>query len=393
MTVVTRSAAKKKLSATTPPSPPLTRRTTNTPKPKARTIARPSRVHNEGPSSSTTTTNTGLRTTLIDSSGAVVTVAPSATGQGVHTRWTYGTAQDVQMTEEAEDITLTTNSASPSPSSTPPPSNARYVTPAPRESFYPSTALCTPQKGARAKIMRRSPRRVSALAPEVLVGNQRYHRAMGVALNRTNDGEYSNMNVLLPTPSKQTQRDVFAKGAQTGVPKAGPLGQPVSLQRTPLGRYDTIQWDAGCGETPVTSPKTGAESPKRRSPLVRSLDSGPGPLLGPMGTQIIGPNGTHLLLGATAGPILDTQIIEENDSMMDITMDEGGHLKGPIGPNGEKLGRDGKQLLGPSGTLLHYDINRLADKLRDGRAEAKGFLGGSPSRARRLGPSGKALLE
>ncbi|KAF9487821.1 hypothetical protein BDN71DRAFT_1458072 [Pleurotus eryngii] len=374
MTVVTRSAAKKRLSGTTPSSPP--RRSANTPKPKARTIARPppSRVHNENPSSST---NTGFRTTLIDSSGAVVTVAPSATGQGVHTRWAYDpspyerTSQDTQMNEETEPSTTpTTHSTLPSPSSTPPSSNARYVTPAPRESFYPSTVLCTPQKGMRAKVMRRSPRRVNALAPEVLIGNQRYRHAMEEALNRTNDGESSNLNVLLPT-----------------------LGQPVSLQRTPLGRYDTIQWDAGCGEMPVASPKTGAESPKRRSPLVRSLDSGPGPLLGPMGTQIIGPNGTHLLLGATAGPILDTQIINENNSMMDITMDNGGYLKGPIGPHGEKLGRDGKQLLGPSGTLLHYDMNRLADKMRDGRVEAKGFLGGSPSRARRLGPSGNALLD
>ncbi|KAF7433550.1 hypothetical protein PC9H_005508 [Pleurotus ostreatus] len=391
MTVVTRSAAKKKLSGTTPSSPP--RRSTNTPKPKARTIARPppNRARNENPSS----TNTGFRTTLIDSSGAVVTVAPSATGQGVHTRWAYDptpyerTSQDTQMNEETGP---TTHSALPSPSSTPPSINARYVTPAPRESFYPSTALCTPQKGVRAKVVRRSPRRVNALAPEVIIGNQRYHHAMEKALNRTNDGESSNLNVL-PTPSKQNKRDVFSNRAQTAAAEAPRLGQPVSLQRAPLGRYDTIQWDAGCGETPVASPKTCAESPKRRSPLVRSLDSGPGPLLGPMGTQIIGPNGTHLLLGATAGPILDTQIINENDSMMDITMDEGGHLKGPIGPHGEKLGRDGKQLLGPSGTLLHYDMNRLADKMRDGRVEAKGFLGGSPSRARRLGPSGNALLE
>ncbi|KDQ28855.1 hypothetical protein PLEOSDRAFT_1088913, partial [Pleurotus ostreatus PC15] len=182
MTVVTRSAAKKKLSGTTPSSPP--RRSTNTPKPKARTIARPppNRARNENPSS----TNTGFRTTLIDSSGAVVTVAPSATGQGVHTRWAYDptpyerTFQDTQMNEETGP---TTHSALPSPSSTPPSINARYVTPAPRESFYPSTALCTPQKGVRAKVVRRSPRRVNALAPEVIIGNQRYHHAMEKALN------------------------------------------------------------------------------------------------------------------------------------------------------------------------------------------------------------------
>ncbi|KAJ8455346.1 hypothetical protein ONZ45_g18966 [Pleurotus djamor] len=334
-----------------------------------------------------------FRTALIDSSGVMVTVEPSATGQGVHTRWEYNpmplttttsdSSSPVQPTPDASPSSSqsSSTSSSSSPVQTPhtttttttttTPPNDRFATPAPRDSLYHASVLCTPR--AKARPIQRSPRRYIPLADET----RRYQLAMQDAMNRAASGSPHTPIPGRPLPSQESQENVF----QPGHPHAKDigLGKPVTLRRAPLHRYDTIRWDEGCGEPPipeepVIDKESSPQDQQKSSPLARCSDRSIRPLLGPEGTQMLGPQGTHLLLGASAGPIYDTQVALADDSLMDIDMDVDGHWKGPIGPNGEKLSPEGKQRLGPSGTFLHYDVNELKNRYMDRRMEAMGFV-------------------
>ena len=266
--------------------------------------------------------------------GTRIVITPSATGEGVHTRWIRTTVER-GATENIADDSSTFSHGSDDV-------DLRFVTPGPQQTYEPVSALRTPRKTQRSpRIEKATPtqQRVSRGIPKQLVFEDESLSEESLRERDARDEIAEKQYKKLMDGKKENDR-LLSQGMKGVRSKqhgdlGSPFGGPSSEGNGIIPRLDHARFIPG---SPVQNQHVG--QPRHYLHTPRHQPSTP---------QRLGPHGTHLIL--------------DNDDGFDTLMD--------IERIPPRLGPHGTHLLGPHGTEL-LDV--------------------TPRRRARLGPHGTELI-